>query len=225
MARILSGGSLLASDSQECRNRALARRDVCRADGDGPRHRRSSWRRCWCPLWLGGIRGIQENGAVRRCNGGPRAGTERLGSRHRRADPAGAYKADAVPRLRRAASRCLTAHRRCRSPPMDAALHRLHRPQQPSAGLKNACHSGAARRAEPGTHEHRPLENGFRARSLASPRNDKSVYAKPPGSLRMRILSMTGDAPHPGQKRKTTNSLLTPCCCTRKLPARDNNSL
>src|SRR6267143_4084868 len=35
-----------------------------------------------------------------------------------------------------------------------------------------ACHSGIARRARPGTHEHRPLENGFRARRCAAPRND-----------------------------------------------------
>jgi hypothetical protein len=35
------------------------------------------------------------------------------------------------------------------------------------------CHSGIARRARPGIHEHRPLENGFRARRCAAPRNDE----------------------------------------------------
>ncbi len=33
-------------------------------------------------------------------------------------------------------------------------------------------HSGIARRARPGTHEHRPLEYGFRDLGCAEPRND-----------------------------------------------------
>src|SRR5213078_663426 len=33
-------------------------------------------------------------------------------------------------------------------------------------------HSGAPRSGEPGTHKHRPLEYGFRARRCAAPRND-----------------------------------------------------
>src|SRR5207302_6227797 len=34
------------------------------------------------------------------------------------------------------------------------------------------CHSGIARRARPGIHEHRPLAYGFRVRRCAAPRND-----------------------------------------------------
>ena len=33
-------------------------------------------------------------------------------------------------------------------------------------------HSGASRSGEPGTHEHRPLEYGFRVRRSAASRND-----------------------------------------------------
>jgi hypothetical protein len=36
-------------------------------------------------------------------------------------------------------------------------------------------HSGAPRRGEPGTHEHRPLEYGFRVCRFAASRNDSKV--------------------------------------------------
>src|SRR5690349_15327810 len=38
-------------------------------------------------------------------------------------------------------------------------------------------HSGFARRARPGIQERRPLENGFRARRYAAPRNDDGFEA------------------------------------------------
>ena len=45
---------------------------------------------------------------------------------------------------------------------------------------KRACHSGAARRAEPGIEAHRPLDYGFRVRRYAAPRNDIVRIATPP---------------------------------------------
>lgn len=48
---------------------------------------------------------------------------------------------------------------------------------------KNRSFRGAAKGREPGTHEHRPLEYGFRVRRFASPRNDDFVQSPAAGSV------------------------------------------
>ncbi len=55
------------------------------------------------------------------------------------------------------------------------------------------CHSGAARRVEPGIHTHRPLEYGFRVRRCAAPRNDSRVG----GAGRPNKPPTAGDTPRP----------------------------
>src|SRR5438445_10117790 len=44
-----------------------------------------------------------------------------------------------------------------------------------------------ARRARPGTHEHGPLENGFRARRCAAPRNDELFERELMGNIRLAL--------------------------------------
>src|SRR5204863_6727163 len=50
-------------------------------------------------------------------------------------------------------------------------------------------HSGIAREARPGIHEHGPLENGFRSRGCAAPRNDGAGWRVPAaGSVRAGVV-------------------------------------
>src|SRR5438093_12003445 len=50
---------------------------------------------------------------------------------------------------------------------------------------KISCHSGAPRSGEPGTHKHRPLEYGFRARSLRPrPGMTRLFVQRPAGGAR-----------------------------------------
>src|SRR5207237_6456065 len=53
-----------------------------------------------------------------------------------------------------------------------SASHPTSNLKAEEAGLPQRRHSGTTRRVGPGIHEHGPLENGFRARRCAAPRND-----------------------------------------------------
>ena len=54
-------------------------------------------------------------------------------------------------------------------------------------------HSGAPRSGEPGSHEHRPLEYGFRARGLApAPRNDTEGAAGQRPLMRVLVVGSGG---------------------------------
>src|SRR5262249_32149318 len=113
----------------------------------------------------------------------PRVRKTRLVGRKSAADPARLSGTEPVPRIT----------------PRSSALWS-------DATMRSECHSGAAQRAEPGSHAHRPRQvlasgdrvPGFRARPFGRPRNDEPLqsysYLREPAAIYRRSFALIREA-------------------------------